>query len=324
MGSNLAIHFKKRGWNTWVIDNESKYKGLDFQINLITQESIPHEKVDIRDKVSVDQYIASGNFDFVVNCAAQVSFARSVANPMDDFKINCEANLNLLESIRNLSPNTAYLYLSTNQVYGLMSSFQVEELESRFDYVENISGIAETAPLDFLSPYGCSKGAADLYTTDYARVFNTKSYVFRLGGIYGQNQWPYEDHGWVSYILNEIAQDRAYNRFGHGKQVRDILHVSDICNAVEKSFDRLEQVVGEAFNISGGKENSLSVLELIEKACAITGNSDRSLVNPMRKADKLVCYLDSKKAHKSFDWKPKVSLAEGLEAQLQWLQNNCE
>ena len=324
VGSNMARYFHKKGWDVLVVDNESKEKGLNFQKTLLHDDGIEHRNIDILDSEAITSCIRSETFDLIVNCAAQVSFARSVANPLNDFKVNCEGNLNLLESIRTHSPETAFLYLSTNQVYGLMDSYAVQEYETRFDYVEDIAGIPENAPLDFLSPYGCSKGSADLYTTDYARVFDTKSYVFRLGGIYGQNQWPYEDHGWVSYILNEIVRGRAYNRFGHGKQVRDVLHVDDICQAVEKSFDRLEDVTGKAFNISGGRENSLSVLELIRQGCEIVGRPDMSIVNPMRKADKLVCYLDSGKAFRAFEWKPEINVVDGLNLQIDWLRENCE
>ena len=172
--------------------------------------------------------------------------------------------------------------------------------------------------MDFLSPYGCSKGAADLYTIDYARVFGLKTVVTRFGGIYGIHQYSYQDHGWVSFMAEMVAANKEFNRFGHGKQVRDILYVSDIVSALLLCVEKIDKVIGQAINIAGGPKNSISVLELLSKLEKITGNKELSIINPMRKADKLVAYLDIRKAKKLIGWAPKINIEQGLELLINW------
>ena len=154
------------------------------------------------------------------------------------------------------------------------------------------------------------------------RVFNLNTVVTRFGGIYGTHQYSYEDHGWISYITNKVRLNEKFNRFGHGKQVRDILFIDDILDAMEKIYlNRVSLKKGLCLNISGGKENSLSVLELLTLLEELTGNKERSIINPMRKADKLVVYLDITKAKKLLNWEPVVKLEDGLTQTIDWVSS---
>jgi len=226
---------------------------------------------------------------------------------------------NLLEALRINNPEALFVYASTNQVYGELKGVPLIETETRFDFENLERGVPEDHPADFLSPYGCSKGAGDMYVKDYGRVYNLNTVVTRFGGIYGPHQYSYEDHGWISFITDQVRRDLEFNRFGHGKQVRDVLFIDDILDVMHKIWvlkDSLKK--GACYNVGGGKENSLSVLELLALLEELTGNKERSIVNPMRQADKLVVYLDISKAKNDLGWEPKISYREGIAKLIEW------
>jgi CDP-paratose 2-epimerase len=319
VGSNLAYYFVKAGNEVIALDNFSKAVGTRENKERIEANGVKVFFLDIRNWNDVEQFFKKQDeIDAIVHVAAQVAFKKSVENPRLDFEINALGTFNLLEAIRMFHPQTVFVNASTNQVYGIQDQIPLIEREKRFDYKDLPYGLPESFPLDFLSPYGCSKGAADQYTLDYARVFGLKTVCTRFGGIYGDWQYSYEDHGWVAYMTQMVVLNKPFNRFGHGKQVRDVLYVSDICNAIDKAINNIEMINGEALNISGGYTNTLSVLELLELLERITGNREKSIVNPMRAADKLVAYLDIRKAERLIDWKPLVSKEEGIERLVDW------
>lgn len=320
VGVNLAIECLSKGYNVIGIDNKFKSLGSSENMNLFLSANGDFRYLDIRNQNDVDVFFRKEKgIDVLYNMAAQVAFKNSIENPRLDFEINALGTLNLLEAIRLYSPNTIFINASTNQVYGLADSAKVMELDTRYDFVDLKYGIPETFPLDFLSPYGCSKGASDQYTVDYARVYNLKTVVTRFGGIYGINQYSYQDHGWISFMAKMVKNDVLFNRFGHGKQVRDILYISDIIEALQLCVDNINSVKGKAINIAGGPKNTLSVIELLAKLEKITGNKEKSIVNEMRKADKLVAYLDIRLAKKLLQWEPKVTIDDGLHKLLAWL-----
>lgn len=321
VGSNLCEHFGQDPSNTVVgIDNRYKLPGSQQNHHLILNSSSQYTYCDIRNINDVNTIFNEyQGFDLVLHMAAQVAFKCSVNNPRLDFEINALGTFNLLEATRLLCPGAIFIYASTNQVYGEMKMEKIREYDSRFDFVEMKSGVPETYPVDFLSPYGCSKGAGDMYVQDYARVYGMRTVVARFGGIYGDNQYSYEDHGWVSYISEMVRSDLEFNRFGHGKQVRDILYISDIVKAVSLMIENIESAKGEAFNISGGPDNTLSVLELLTLLEELTGNKEKSIVNPMRQADKVVMYLDISKANSKLGWTPEVHKIKGIKKLLEWL-----
>lgn len=323
VGSNLSYHFKLQGIDVVAIDNLSKIVGTQENKKRIESIGVQFVNVDIRNWNDVEQFFKNQKqIDAVLHVAAQVAFKKSIENPRLDFEINALGTFNLLEALRLYHPQSIFINASTNQVYGQQELIPLFEKEKRFDYTDLKYGLPESFPLDFLSPYGCSKGAADQYTLDYARVFSLKAVSARLGGIYGDWQYSYEDHGWVAYMTQMVILNKPFNRFGHGKQVRDILYVSDICNAFEHIIDNIDNAKGEALNISGGYSNTLSILELLELLEKITGNKEKSIINPMRKADKLVAYLDIRKAKKIIDWEPLVSKEDGIERLVKWTKLN--
>lgn len=293
-GTNLALYYIKKGWEVFVLDNMFKELGCDKNLLMLENKGAKHINCDIADWNEVREvFEKNAPFDAILHMAAQVAFKRSVENPRLDFEINALGTFNMLEGLRLFNDKAVFVCASTNQVYGEMKDVETKEFATRYDYVSMPYGLNEEFPLDFLSPYGCSKGAADQYTIDYARVYNLKAVVTRFGGIYGTYQYSYEDHGWVSFISQMVMEDKEFNRFGHGKQVCDILYVDDLVEAIVSCVDNIDKVKGEAINIAGGPENTMSVLELITLLEELTGNKEKSIVNDMRKADKLVCYRKS-------------------------------
>ena len=324
VGANLCCHFAKEH-NAEVIgvDNNFKIHGSKENLKLIESYSVKFDNCDIRKNKDVDNIFKTyGPFDFIFNMAAQVAFKVSVENPRLDFNINALGNFNLLEAVRLKNPEAQYVYASTNQVYGELKNIAVKEYETRFDFIDLKYGVGEDFRLDFLSPYGCSKGAADMYVQDYGRVYNLNTVVTRFGGIYGNHQYSYEDHGWISFITDQVRRDISFNRFGHGKQVRDVLFIDDILTAMSLITINKEKLKkGLCLNIGGGKDNSLSVIELLELLENLTGNKEKSIINPMRQADKLVVYLDIRKAKEVLNWEPKVSYVDGIKRLIEWQTN---
>lgn len=320
VGLNLCLYLKKKNYDVYAIDSMMKKNGLNEQIAKLENNSITIIKSDIVNSDEIEEILLKIKPDVIVNLAAQVSFKKSVEDPFLDFQINLLGTLNILEIIRKRLRNSKFIYASTNQVYGELAHHKTIEKDTRFDFVDLELGISENEKLDFLSPYGCSKGAADQYVLDYARVYGLDTCVLRLGGIYGVNQYAIEDHGWVSYISKMVLDNKSFNRFGHGKQVRDILYVSDICEAFYLAIINDLSYKERLYNIGGGKDNSISVLELLTKLEKITGNKERSIINPMRQADKLVSYLDISRAKTNLNWEPKISFEKGLIKLVNWLK----
>ena len=326
VGSNLSSYLAKmHNADVIGIDNIHKNLGSKENLKMIESSGVTFEYCDIRNNDDViNIFDKFGPFDCIFNMAAQVAFKVSVERPRLDFEINALGTFNLLEALRLKSPQSLFVFASTNQVYGELKDTHVKEYETRYDFVDLKNGVAENHTLDFLSPYGCSKGAADMYVQDYGRVYDLNTVVTRFGGIYGDNQFSYEDHGWISYITDQVRRDMVFNRFGHGKQVRDILFIDDILEAMNKIINKKDELErGLCINIGGGKENGLSVLELLNLLEDLTGNKEKSVVNPMRKADKLVVYLNIDKAKKEINWQPKIHYVQGIKRLIEW-QNSIK
>jgi len=321
VGSNLCEYYSQDANNIVVgIDNRFKLLGSNQNHKLIVNVGTKFDYCDIRNMNDVEQiFLKYEGFDVVLHMAAQVAFKCSVENPRIDFEINTLGTFNLLEATRNHCPDATFIFASTNQVYGELKDEPIEEYNSRYDFVKLKTGVPEEYRLDFLSPYGCSKGAGDMYVQDYGRVYGMNTAVARFGGIYGVNQYSYEDHGWISFISEQVMKNQEFNRFGHGKQVRDILYISDIVRAISLMVDKISEIKGQAFNISGGPNNTLSVLELLTLLEDLTGYKEKSIINPMRQADKIVMYLDISKAERYLDWKPEIDKVQGISKLLKWL-----
>jgi CDP-paratose 2-epimerase len=324
LGSNLADAAIERGADVVVFDNLSREGAADNRAWLDTRGAFRFVHGDIRSFDDVRAVVAQTQPDAVFHLAGQVAMAASLARPRRDFEINAVGTHNLLEAVRDQAPEAAIVYASTNKVYGDLDQFDYRETETRYECVGLPDGFDESVALDFRTPYGCSKGSADQYVLDYARVFGLRTAVFRHSSMYGGRQFATYDQGWVGWFcgraLAAAAGDRdPFTICGSGKQVRDLLHVTDVVDLYFTCLERIDTVSGQAFNIGGGMKNSLSLLELfarLEELCA-TPLSYTHL--PARHSDQRVFVADGAKAQRLLGWSPTVSREEGLPAMLDWL-----
>lgn len=326
LGSNLAAHGIENGCEVTVFDNLSRFgsaKNLDW-LRSIGEFQFVHG--DTRNKNDVETVIKEGQFDTIFHLAGQVAMTTSIANPYKDFQINTMGTVNVLDSVRKYSPDTAVLYSSTNKVYGDLEQYSYEETDTRYICPEFPNGFDESTPLDFRSPYGCSKGAADQYMLDYHRIFGLKTAVFRHSSMYGSRQYATYDQGWVGWFCEKAIE--KYNQpdcepftiSGNGKQVRDILHAKDMIRLYFTAADNMDKISGEAFNIGGTMEQSLSLLELFQMLNEILGIKMEYTQLPVRQSDQKVFVADTSKIEKAIGWKPEVSALEGVTNMVEWVK----
>jgi CDP-paratose 2-epimerase len=265
--------------------------------------------------------------DVVFHLSGQVAMTTSISNPRLDFEINALGTFNLLDSIRKYSPNAMVLYSSTNKVYGDFDDLTFEENETRYTCKEYPDGFDESMPLNFRSPYACSKGAADQYLLDFYRIFGIKTVVFRHSSMYGGNQHATIDQGWVGWFVQkalEIKSGNTKEQFtisGNGKQVRDVLYSSDVVSLYFKAVENIEIAKGQSFNIGGGIANSLSLLELFKLLENILKIKMTCKQLPSRENDQLVFVANNQKAEKLLNWKPNVVSNDGIKKMVHWLKS---
>jgi CDP-paratose 2-epimerase len=278
---------------------------------------------DVRDPAQVSA--AAGSADVIIHLASQVAVTTSVQEPREDFETNALGTFNVLEGARSSVRNPIVVYASTNKVYGGLHSVRVEEARSRYFCPDLPMGIPEEHPLDFHSPYGCSKGAGDQYMLDYHRIYGTRTVVLRQSCIYGPRQFGVEDQGWVAWFLIALARDTPITIFGDGKQVRDILYIEDMLDAYDAAVSGIDQAAGQAFNIGGGPSNTLSIWEefrpILEE---LSGRPVDAQRGPWRPGDQKVFIADTRKAERMLGWKPKVGVQEGIEALHGWVMENLD
>jgi CDP-paratose 2-epimerase len=318
VGSNLAAEVLKKGEELFVFDNLFRFgsgQNLDW---LKKQGEFKYYPFDIRNNNDVETVIKEVKPDVIFHLAGQVAMTTSIQNPRLDFETNTLGTHNLLEAVRKYSPSSMILYSSTNKVYGDLEYLTYEETETRYICKEFPNGFDESTQLDFHSPYGCSKGAADQYLLDYYRMFGIRTIVFRHSSMYGGNQHATYDQGWVGWFIQkalEIKNGTAKEPFtisGNGKQVRDVLHSSDVVNLYFKASENIEKAKGQAFNIGGGIENSLSLLELfalLEDNLKIKMNYKQL---PFRESDQLVFVADNSKTKTIIGWQPFIPPIIGI------------
>lgn len=324
IGTNLAEHFANRGWTVTVLDNLSRKGAVE---NLLWLRA---ERPDVRfvhADIRMDQQTLRAavlKADAVFHLASQVAVTTSFKNPAEDCEINAIGTVNLLEAIRSQSVNPTFIYASTNKVYGGMEDVAVELVGSRYRYRDLPHGIPENRALDFHSPYGCSKGAGDQYTRDYARVYGLNTVVMRQSCIYGPRQYGLTDQGWVAWFMVAACGAQPLTIYGDGKQVRDILDVADLARAYELAVERIETVRGQIFNIGGGPENTMSLVELIAYLEEKLRRPIPSSSAAWRPGDQ-PCYVsDIRKAKAVLDWEPRVTKDEGLDRLLFWVRDHVE
>ena len=324
LGSNLASYGILNGYDVTVFDNLSRlgaYENLNW-LKSLGKLTFVHG--DTRCRNDVDTVIKSGNYDAVFHLAGQVAMTTSIANPYNDFLINTMGTLNVLDAIRMYSPNTVMTFSSTNKVYGDLEQYTYEEQDKRYICKEWLKGFDESVPLDFRSPYGCSKGAADQYLLDYARIFGIKTIVFRHSSMFGGRQFATYDQGWIGWFCQKAVEKKnnpsigPFTISGNGKQVRDILHADDMINLYYTALQNRDKIAGQVFNIGGGIENSLSLLQLFDMLEGILNVKLDYTQLPPRVSDQKVFVADITKISNAIGWKPKVSSQEGIERMVKW------
>ena len=327
LGSNLASYGIEQGYEITVFDNLSRlgaYSNLEWLKTLGEFEFIHG---DTRNKNDVENTIKNGRFDAVFHLAGQVAMTTSLANPYKDFEINTLGAVNVLDSIRKYSPETAILFSSTNKVYGDLENYTYEETATRYKCIEYPNGFDESVPLDFRSPYGCSKGAADQYVLDYSRMFGIKGVVFRHSSMYGSRQFATYDQGWIGWFVQKAIEKKTnhdsapFTISGNGKQVRDILHAKDMIKLYYTGLENIKNICGEAYNIGGTMDQSLSLLELFNMLEGLLDIKMEYTQLPPRQSDQKVFVADIGKINSRISWKPEVTAREGIASMIDWVRN---
>jgi CDP-paratose 2-epimerase len=322
IGVNAADHFAAQGWRVTVLDNLSR-RGAERNLDwLRRRRNIGFAKIDVRDRDGMDRALAERRYDAVLHLAAQVAVTSSVSNPREDFEINALGTLNLLEALRGHAPQAAVIFASTNKVYGKLERLGVIERNGRYVYGDGVTGVDESQGLDFHSPYGCSKGAADQYMIDYARIYGLNTTVLRQSCIYGPHQFGVEDQGWVAWFAIAALLGKQITIYGDGKQVRDVLHIDDLLAAYGRIIERPDLARGQAFNIGGGPDHTLSLLELIELLQRRLGRPITPKFAPWRPGDQKVFVSDIAKLQRSLDWRPQIGVESGVTKLADWIADN--
>ncbi len=326
LGSNLAAHGIKEGYNISILDNLSRVGATQ---NLKWLESIgkfTYIHGDIRNRNDIENIIKNGNYEAVFHLAGQVAMTTSIADPYKDFQTNAMGTFHVLDAIRKYSPETVMMFSSTNKVYGDLEQYHYRETEQRYICDEWPNGFDETIPLDFRSPYGCSKGAADQYMLDYSRIYGIKTVVFRHSSMYGGRQFATYDQGWIGWFCQKALEIKwnkntaPFTISGNGKQVRDILHADDMIRLYYTALHHSSKASGQVFNIGGGMDQSLSLLELFDLLEELLEVKLDYRKLPPRASDQKVFVADISKIENAIGWKPRINAKDGISRMLNWTE----
>jgi CDP-paratose 2-epimerase len=324
IGSNYVSRLLQRGEKVIVYDILSRNgsrKNIEWLRELYGRDAFQLIIEDIRNENKIAEM--AQNADVIVHLAAQVAVTTSVTHPREDFEINALGTFNVLEAARLSKKKPILIYASTNKVYGGMEDIRVRETSSRYEYADLPFGISEEVPLDFHSPYGCSKGSGDQYVRDYARIFGLKTVVFRQSCIYGTRQFGVEDQGWVAWFVIAAAAGRKMTIYGDGKQVRDLLFVDDLLDAYDLAVAKIKTVSGKVYNLGGGPANILSVWAefqpMLEK---LIGRPLKVDTANWRPGDQRIYVSDIRKAAADIGWTPKVGVEQGIQILYEWVKTN--
>jgi CDP-paratose 2-epimerase len=325
IGVNAAARYLGAGREVIVFDNLSRRGAVENLQWLGEQEGAEGLRVVIGDLRMPTATLrdAVESSDLVIHLAAQVAVTTSVTDPRADFQANALGTLNLLELVRESGgKKPAVFYASTNKVYGGMEDVETVEANGRYAYAHLPDGVPESRGLDFHSPYGCSKGAADQYVRDYARIYGLRTVVFRQSCIYGRRQFGVEDQGWIAWFIIASVLKRPITIFGNGKQVRDVLFVDDLVSAYEAAWERIEEVSGRVYNLGGGPENAISLLDLLGELEEGLGRKIPVGFSDWRPGDQPVYVSDIRKAGAELGWRPETGWKAGVATLIQWVQAN--
>ncbi|HET7379928.1 MAG TPA: GDP-mannose 4,6-dehydratase, partial [Gaiellales bacterium] len=289
------------------LDNLSR-AGTDRNIEWLTKrhpESVTFIKEDVRNAQALVAPVKEA--DAVLHLAAQVAVTTSLVDPAHDFEVNAGGTVNVLEAVRKHRRDAPLVFASTNKVYGKLG--------------KSNAACKETQPLDFHSPYGCSKGAADQYVRDYARCFGMNTVVLRQSCIYGAHQYGTEDQGWVAHFVHSILKDRALTIFGDGTQVRDLLDARDLSKLYALAIERIDVTRGEVYNVGGGPENKRNLLEVIARIGELTNRKPRYSFAGWREGDQEFYVSDVSRAREQLGWQPEIDFDHGLRDLISWARS---
>ena len=316
IGANLAQHLlRETSASVHLFDNLSR-KGVQHNLQQLKSLSGKSGRLrvtigDVRDASAVERAVCSATE--IYQFAAQVAVTTSIGDPRADFETNCIGTFNVLDAARRAGNSPFVLFTSTNKVYGEMGCEPLEATTSRYSYVNRVA-ISEEQPLDFHSPYGCSKGAADQYVREYSRMYGLPTVVFRMSCIAGEMQYGTEDQGWVAHFLYRAMRGLPLTIYGDGRQVRDVLYVGDLIQAMDLARRSLSLTGGQIYNIGGGPENTVSLIELIDEIQGLTGTQLEFTQDRRRPGDQLVYISDYTKFMQHTGWKPRFTVRQTLTA----------
>jgi len=336
LGSNLAASYLEEEAEVVVVDalfRRGSAANLAWLENQASSRQFHFVQADLADAEGVMAVFRRyGPFDYICHVGGQVAMTTSLQDPERDMKTNIVGTFNILESARNLSPNSLIAYSSTNKVYGDLVNLSYEESQTRYRLSDFPNGLDETLPLDFSTPYGCSKGSADQYVRDWSRVYGLKTVVFRHSSIFGGRQFASFDQGWVGWFCQKAVEQKfqldnnlpaqLFTIAGTGKQVRDVLHAEDLVSLYKLAYFHKDYLNGEIFNIGGGVKNSLSLLELFDLLEELLNISLQYKKTPRRMSDQDCFIANIEKARLVLSWTPKISSREGVSKMLDWVQQN--
>jgi CDP-paratose 2-epimerase len=326
LGSNIANEIMKQNDELVVFDNLYR-TGSNQNLNWLREQGkFSFINGDIRNAGDVERTIRAQKPDVIYHLAGQVAMTTSLSDPRMDFEVNAVGSFNVLESVRKYSPATIVVYSSTNKVYGDLEWTRYEEGSTRYTTPDFPEGFPETIPLEFHSPYGCSKGAADQYMLDFYRMYGIRTVVFRHSSMYGGRQFSTNDQGWIGWFCQK-AVEKKYRTgkepitiSGNGKQVRDVLYADDMTSLYLKTVDKIDVIQGQVFNIGGGVANSLSLLELFSMLENELGIQLDYTTLPPRESDQRVFIADISKVKKYMNWVPLVGKDTGIRNMIKWVR----
>jgi CDP-paratose 2-epimerase len=322
VGTNVADRLLQEGGRVRILDNLSR---AGVEENLLWLQATHGSAVeveigDVRDQKALARVVRG--VDGVFHFAAQVAVTTSLDDPLDDFAVNAEGTVRLLEALRAAGTRVPLVFTSTNKVYGALPDVRLERLDDRWlptDFGYRSHGVSERRHLDFCTPYGCSKGAADQYVLDFAKSFGLPAVVFRMSCIYGPHQHGNEDQGWVAHFLIRALRNEPVVIYGDGAQVRDILFVEDLVDAMLRVVRDADRLAGHPFNVGGGPDNTISLLELLDVIHELHGARPRVRFGEERPGDQRYYVSDTRKLQDATGWQPRVGVAEGVGELYRWL-----
>lgn len=331
IGVNTAKHFLKEGWDVIIFDNFSR-KGTDINVWLLKREVKSARGIlrIVRGDVVKDQRALdreADKADVVIHLAAQVAVTTSIVNPRADFETNIIGTFNTLEAVRLSKKKPILLYSSTNKVYGSLPHLLIKDKRTRHVFASKhhaTHGVSEAEQLDFHSPYGCSKGAADQYVIDYSRMYGLHTVVFRQSCIYGPHQFGVEDQGWVAWFTIAALFRRPITLYGTGKQVRDILYVDDLIRLYELAIRNISRISGKAYNVGGGPRNTISVVELLAHLEKHMGTRLAPSMAATRAGDQPIFVADIRKLKQELGWEPRTNILDGWKDMYAWIAKHRE